>query len=166
MAATTNYETKITAEAGKQEFFITREFDAPRELVYKAHTDADLIVRWLGPRDLNMRVDKFDARNGGEYRYVHYRKPEAEYGFKGVFHECVAPERIIQTFEFEGLPEKGHVCLETIRFEELPNNRTRLIIQDVFQSVEDRDAALQSGMEQGVSESYIRLDELIAGEIK
>jgi len=77
------------------------------------------------------------------------------------FHECTAPERIIQTFEFEGLPEKGHVCLSTTRFEALPNNRTRVVIQDVYQAVADRDAALQSGMEQGVNESNERLDELI-----
>lgn len=165
MNATTGYKTQITAEAGKQELFITREFDAPRELVYKAHTDAGLIAKWLGPRDLNMRVDKYDARDGGEYRYVHYRTPEEEYGFRGVFHECIAPERIIQTFEFEGLPEKGHVCLETIRFEELPDNRTRLVIQDIFQSVEDRDGAIQSGMEHGINDSYMRLDDLIANGI-
>ena len=76
-------------------------------------------------------------------------------------HEVLPPERIIDTFEFEGLPETGHVILETAKFEALPGNRTKLTSQSVFQSVEDRDRMMQSGMEEGVNESYERLDELL-----
>ncbi|HTD99766.1 MAG TPA: SRPBCC family protein [Mucilaginibacter sp.] len=161
----TKNETKIAAEAGKQEVFITREFEAPRELVFKAFTDPDLIVQWLGPRELKMRLDKFDPKSGGSYRYIHIDPAGNEYGFHGVVHEVTAPERIIQTFEFEGLPEKGHTALETSRFEALPGNRTRVVIQSVFQSVQDRDGMMQAGMERGVNDSHNRLDELFAKEL-
>lgn len=156
----TKNETTITAEPGKQELFITREFDAPRELVFKAFTDPELLVQWLGPRKLTMRIDKWDARNGGAYRYIHTDSDGNDYGFHGSIHELLAPERIIQTFEFEGLPETGHVTLETTRFVELLGGRTRVITQSVFQSVADRDGMIQSGMEWGIRESHERLDEL------
>ena len=154
-------KTKITAEPGKQEIFITREFDAPRELVFKAFTDQNLYTKWLGPRELTMTLEKFEPRSGGSWRYIHRDKDGNEYAFHGVNHEVLQPSRIIDTFEFEGLPEKGHVALETAKFEELPGNRTRLISQSVFQSVADRDGMLQSGMEHGVNDSYNRLDELL-----
>jgi len=156
---TTKNITSIKAEPGKQEIFITREFDAPRELVFKAFTDAKLIAQWLGPRDLTMKVEKFEPKAGGSYRYIH-SMGELSFGFHGVVHEVTFPERIIQTFEFEGLPEKGHVTLETARFEALPGGRTRFTNQSVFQSVADRDGMLQAGMERGVNDSYERLDEL------
>ena len=161
-----NNQTEIVAEPGKQELFIKREFEAPRELVFKAFTDADMLVKWLGPCNMKMRIDKHEAHAGGSYRYVHIDPAGNEYGFHGVVHEVLAPQRIIQTFEFEGLPETGHVTLETSRFEALPGNRTRVTIQSVFQSVTDRDGMLQSGMERGVNDSHERLDELFAkGEI-
>jgi uncharacterized protein YndB with AHSA1/START domain len=154
-------KTTIAAEPGKQELFITREFDAPRELVFKAFTDPKLYVQWLGPRGLTMTLETFDPRNGGSWRYFQKDAGGNEYAFHGVNHEVLSPERIIGTFEFEGLPEKGHVILETARFEELPNNRTTLRSQSVFQTVADRDGMLQSGMEEGVNDSYDRLDELL-----
>jgi len=155
-------ETTIKAEPGKQELFITREFDAPRNLVFKALTTPELIVQWLGPRDLTMRIDYYEAKSGGNYRYIHTNAQGFEYGFHGVIHEVSAPERVIQTFEYEGMPEKGHVTLETARLEELPGNRTRLVIQSLFQSVADRDGMIRSGMERGVRDSHERLDELFA----
>jgi len=156
---TTKNITSIKAEPGKQEIFITREFDAPRELVFKAFTDAKLVAQWLGPRELTMKIEKFEPKTGGSYRYIH-SMGDLSFGFHGVVHEVTFPERIIQTFEFEGLPEKGHVTLETARFEALPGGRTRFTNQSVFQSVADRDGMLQSGMERGVNDSYERLDEL------
>jgi uncharacterized protein YndB with AHSA1/START domain len=153
-------KTTVTAEPGKQELFITREFDAPRELVFKAHVDADLYVRWVGPRDLTMTIEKFEMRDGGSYRFTHERNGH-KYAFHGVSHEVLAPERIIGTFEFDGLPERGHVILGTTKFEELPGERTRLVHQSVFQSVSDRDGMIQSGMERGVSEGYEKLDVLL-----
>ena len=141
---------------------ITREFDAPRDLVFKAFTDPALYVQWLGPRSLTTKLDTFEPRNGGKWSYISKDQSGNEYAFHGVYHEVLAPQRIIDTFEFEGLPEKGHVALETLAFEELPGGRTRLTSQSVFQSVTDRDAALQSGMEEGVYDSHERLTELLA----
>jgi uncharacterized protein YndB with AHSA1/START domain len=155
-----NNKTTITAESGKQEILITREFDAPRELVFQAYTDPKLIVQWLGPRDLTMIIDKFDIKSGGSYRYIHERKGE-KFGFHGVCHEVLVPERIIQTFEFEGLPEKGHVALETTKFTALPNSRTLVATQSLFQSVADRDGMIESGAERGVREGHDRLTELL-----
>jgi uncharacterized protein YndB with AHSA1/START domain len=154
-------KTKVRAEPGKQELFITREFDAPRELVFEAHTDPKLYKQWVGPRRFTMTLMKFEPRSGGMWRYVSKDKDGNEYAFHGVNHEVLAPERLIDTFEFEGLPEKGHVSLETLKFEELPGGRTKLNIQVVFQSIADRDGMLQSGMEEGLNESHDRLDELL-----
>ena len=153
-------KTTITVEPGKQELFITREFDAPRELVYKAHIDPNLYVQWLGPRGYEMVLETFEPQSGGRYRYIHKDNDGNEFGFHGVFHE-ISEELLIQTFEFEGLPERGHVILDTMRLEELPGNRTRATIQSVYQSVSDRDGMVQSGMEHGVNDGYERLDELL-----
>lgn len=154
-------KTQITAEKGKQELFITREFNAPRHLVFKAYSDKDLLVQWVGPREVLTRYETFEPRTGGSYRYLQRLPNGAEFGFHGVCHEHSAPERIIQTFEFEGLPEKGHVVLETTIFEELPGERTRVTIQSVFQSVADRDGMIEAGMESGVVASHERLEALI-----
>jgi len=155
-------QTIITAEPGRQELFITREFDAPRELVFKAYTDPELFVQWLGPRELTMILETFEPISGGRWRYIHKDQAGNEYGFHGVFHEIAPPERAIQTFEFEGLPEKGHVEFDTAKFEELPGGRTKLVIQAVYQSVADRDGMIQSGMERGVNDGYDRLDDLLS----
>jgi len=152
-------ETKITAEPGMPQMVITREFEAPRELVFRAHTDPELLVQWLGPRALTMRIDRLDARDGGAWRYTHRDGEGNEYGFHGVYHGTPSPDGIVQTFEFEGAP--GHVSLETITFED-HGGRTLLRQNAVFQSVEDRDGMIQSGMETGVNDSMERLDELLA----
>jgi uncharacterized protein YndB with AHSA1/START domain len=158
---TTKNRTQITAEAGKQDLVITREFDAPRDLIFRAFTDPKLLPQWLGPRRLTMTVETFESRNGGSWRYIYWDQDGNEYAFHGVHHEVTPPERIIRTFEFEGLSESGHVSLETARFEETPDSKTRLTTQAVFQSVADRDGMLESGMEEGVNESHERLDELL-----
>lgn len=155
-------KTVITAEPGKQELFVTREFDAPRELVFKAHTDPELYARWLGPHGLITTFETFEPVNGGRWRFIQRDQDGNEFSFRGVTHEVLAPERIIGTFEFEGLPESGHVLLETTRFEVLPGGRTRITAHSVFQSVEDRDGMVASGMESGVVDGYERLDEILA----
>ena len=157
----TTQTTKVFAEPGKQEMLITREFDAPRELVFKAIMDPELIPQWWGPRYLSTEVDMMDVRPGGQWRFIQRNAEGNEFAFHGVYHEVLAPERIIDTFEFEGLPETGHVALETIKLEELPGGRTRLTAQSAFQSVADRDGVLQSGMEEGVNDTYDRLAELL-----
>lgn len=162
---TTNNKTQIIAEQGKQELFIVREFDAPRDLVFKAFSDEDILVQWVGPHEMSMRFEKFEPKAGGSYRYVQSMPNGIEFGFNGVCHEHTASQRIIQTFEFEGLPEKGHVVLETTKFEDLPNERTKVTVQSVFQSVADRDGMIQSGMEAGVKVSHERLDKLIENQL-
>lgn len=155
-------KTKITATPGAPEILITREFNAPRDRVFRAFTDPTIYSQWLGPREQTMRIETFEPKNGGRYRYIHRDKSGHEFAFHGVYHEITAPERIIDTFEYEGLPEKGHVILETAKFEALPGNRTKLVSQAVYQSVTDRDGMLQADMERGVIESYERLDEILS----
>lgn len=152
-------KTAIVAEPNSLQIRMTREFAAPRELVFRAHTDPALLAQWLGPRDLTMEVDHFDVRNGGTWRYVSRAADGAEYGFRGVFHGDPSVDGIVQTFEYEGMP--GHVCLETLTFEER-DGTTILHANSVFQSVADRDGMIASGMETGVDEGYAKLDELLA----
>ncbi len=154
-------KTIVTAEPNKQDLFIIREFDAPRELVFKAHIDPELYVQWVGPKDLEMSVQKLDAFDGGTFEFTHKRDAH-RYRFFGSYHEVLAPERIVGTFEFDSLPERGHVIMGKTTFEELPDNRCRLTHQSVFFSVSDRDGMVQSGMERGVAEGYEKLDDLLA----
>jgi uncharacterized protein YndB with AHSA1/START domain len=151
--------TQITAEPGQAQIIITREFDAPRDLVFRAHTDPDLLVQWLGPRDLKMTIDVFDVRDGGRWRYVSTDAEGNEYGFHGVFHGTPTPDHTVQTFEFEGMP--GHVALESLTLEER-DGKTFVRTVSSFQSVEDRDGMIASGMEHGVRDSDARLEELLS----
>jgi uncharacterized protein YndB with AHSA1/START domain len=150
---------RIVAEPGVPQIMMTREFDAPRELLFRAHTDADLLMQWLGPRGLTMTIERFEPRDGGTWHFTHRDADGNEYAFRGVFHGTPSPDGIVRTFEFEGVP--GSVSLETATFED-QGGRTLLRHNAVYQSVEDRDAMLQSGMEAGVNDSMERLDELIA----
>ena len=151
-------KTEITAEPGIPLIVLTREFDAPPELVFRAHIDPDLLVQWLGPRDLAMTIDRYEVRNGGTWRYVQTDAAGSTYGFHGVFHGDPSPDVIVQTFEFEGAP--GHVCLQSATFAER-GGRTRMRTVSSFQSVADRDAMVASGMERGVHDSGERLAELL-----
>ncbi len=150
-------KTKVVAEPGTHEIIMTREFNAPRELVFKVLTDPALIPQWWGPKDYTTTVDKMEVKAGGIWRYVQ-RGAEGEFGFHGVYHEIVPNERIVDTFEFEGMP--GHVLLETLTLEE-HDGKTIVKNSSVFQSVADRDGTLQSGMEEGANESWDRLEELL-----
>jgi uncharacterized protein YndB with AHSA1/START domain len=150
--------TQVTAEPGTPYIDFTREFDAPRDLLFRAHTDPELLVQWLGPRRLTMVIDRYDVEDGGKWRYIHRDQDGTEFGFHGVFHGTPSPDGMVQTFEFEGAP--GHVSLDQITFE-ARNGRTVLHGHSVFQSVQARDAMVQSGMQGGLSEAYERLDELI-----
>lgn len=150
--------TQITASPGTPQILITREFKAPRDVLYRAWTDPDLLAQWLGPRRLEMTIDRYDVRNGGTYRYVHREADGTEHGFHGVFHGTPSPEGMVQTFEYEGAP--GHVSMDTLRFEER-GDTTVVHINSVHQSVEARDAMIASGMESGLNEGFERLEELI-----
>ncbi|HEX7005343.1 MAG TPA: SRPBCC family protein [Trueperaceae bacterium] len=150
--------TKITAEPGKPTVIIERAFDAPKELLFRAYTEPELLAQWLGPRGYEMKVERLEARDGGRYRYIHTDPEGNEYGFRGVFHGNPNSESIIQTFEFEGWP--GHVSLDSLWFEER-EGKTVVRTVSSFQSTEDRDAMIESGMEKGVVQGHEQLDELL-----
>jgi uncharacterized protein YndB with AHSA1/START domain len=150
----------FTAEPGKQEIVVTSIFDAPRELVFKAYTNPDLIPHWWGPGYLTTMIDKLDLRPGGLWRFIQHDASGNEYAFHGVYHEVAAPERLVYTFEFEGEP--GHVVLAIETFEVQPDGRTKLTDKSVFESVEDRDGMLNTGMEAVSTEITDRLAELLA----
>jgi uncharacterized protein YndB with AHSA1/START domain len=152
-------KTVITAEPGAAQIIVTREFDAPRDLVFRAHTDPDLLEQWLGPRALSMVVERYETRHGGRWRYVHRDAQGREYWFRGVFHGDPSPDAIVQTFEFEGDP--GHVMLVTTTLEPR-GGRTLMRSVSSFGSVEDRDAMVASDMETGARDSGERLDELLS----
>lgn len=154
----TKNQLTVIAEPGKQELFLKREFDAPIDIVYKAFSDPEILTQWSAPFDMSMKIDRYDNRAGGQYRFLYIDPKGNEFAFNGVIHEIVPAERVIRTYEFEGLPEKGHVLMEVLLFESLPKNRTRMVTQQVFRSVADRDGMVQSGMEQGASDSYNKLD--------
>ena len=159
MSTTNRHETEIVSDPHVPLVRITREFDAPPEKVFRAHTDPDLVRQWLGPRRHEMKIEHFDCRTGGSYRYLHVSDGN-EYGFHGSFHEVRPAELIVQTFTFEGFPDG--VALERCVFEDLGNGRTRLTATSLVDSFEERDAFVASGMEDGVREGYERLDELLA----
>jgi uncharacterized protein YndB with AHSA1/START domain len=159
MTSTTHHETQIISDPDVPLVRIIREFDAPPEKVFRAHTDPDLLVQWLGPRDLTMTIDHFDCRTGGSYRYVHTQDGEL-YGFRGCFHEVRPNELIVQTFTYEGMPDG--VALEKLVLEDLGDGRTRLTATSLVDSFEGRDGFVASGMEVGINEGYDKLDDLLA----
>ncbi|MFF4731107.1 SRPBCC family protein [Streptomyces mirabilis] len=158
--ANRRHETQIVADPTLPTILIIREFDASPGRVFRAYTDPDLVVQWLGPRRLTMRIDEYDTRTGGSYRYVHRDDDGTEYGFRGVFHEVRLNERIVQTFAFDGFPDG--VSLETTAFEDL-RGRTRVTTKSLMDSIEARDSMIKSGMQRGVREGHERLDELLSG---
>ena len=160
MTTTRTHETEITLDPDVPLVRIVREFDAPVEKVFRAHVEPDLIARWLGPRGYEMRIDHYDCRTGGSYRYIHVADGD-EFGFFGCFHEVRPSELIVQTFAFEGFPDS--VALERLALHDLGDGRTRLEATSLVDSFEARDAFVASGMEQGIREGYERLDELLAG---
>lgn len=160
MSTIAKHETEIAADEKVPTITITREFDAPRERVWRAMTDPALVAQWMGPRDVTMNIEHWDCRTGGSYRYTAGREGDPDFtGFYGSFHEVRAPERAVQTFTWEGAPDG--VSLETLTLEELPDGRTRSVARSVVESFEIRDAILSSGMDVGVREGYERLDALL-----
>lgn len=157
----TVHETQIVADPDVPLVRITREFDAPKAKVFRAHVDPELFARWTGPKGMQIRIDHHDCRTGGSYRYVMSQDGE-DYGFNGVFHEVRPDELIVQTFAFEGMPDA--VALERLVLEDLGNGRTRLTSTSLVDSFEGRDGFLASGMEVGVNDGYEKLDELLAGQ--
>ncbi len=156
---TSTHETEISADPKVPLVRIVREFNAPAEKVFRAHTDPELLAQWLGPRGTEMHVDHYDCRTGGSWRYV--MGSDGEHGFHGCFHEVrPADGLIVQTFTYEGFPDG--VALERLLIEDIGDGRSRLTATSLVDSFEGRDAFVASGMESGVREGYERLDELLA----
>ncbi len=141
---------------------MTREFDAPRELIFRAYTDPDLIPLWWGPKRYTTTVEVMDVRVGGKWRYVQVGKDGEVFAFHGEYREIVPPERLVSTFEFEGLP--GHIVVDSLTLEDL-GGRTRLTMLSTFESKADRDGMVELGMESGAAESLDRLAELLVSQI-
>jgi len=151
--------TKATVTTtGDREVRIERVFNASRDRVWKAMTDPKLVAQWWG-RGNKLDIEKLEVKRGGHWRFVEY-SDHGVHGFEGRYAEVTPPERIVQTFEWDGMP--GHVALDTCTLEDLGDGRTRLVTTSLFLTAQDRDAMLQSGMEGGVNESYAALDKLLA----
>jgi uncharacterized protein YndB with AHSA1/START domain len=155
---TRHTKAKVTTP-GDREILIERVFDAPRDRVYAAFTDPELIPQWWGRYEDEVTVDKMDVRNGGDWRFVSVSEKDGEHAFRGVFREVTPPERITWTFEYEGMP--GYVSVETVTFEDL-GEQTKVTSTSLFFTTEERDGMIESGMEIGLNQSYAQLDELLA----
>ncbi|MBO0869996.1 MAG: SRPBCC family protein [Micromonosporaceae bacterium] len=158
----TSNQTEIIADEKVPTITIIREFNAPRDRVFRAWTDPDLYAQWVGPRSLTTRILRWTARTGGEWAFANDRDGQQVASFHGSFHEVRAPERLVWTFTYDGAPDG--VSLETMTFEELPGGRTRVTGLSVVESFETRDAILASGMDVGVTEGYEKLDELLSSQ--
>jgi uncharacterized protein YndB with AHSA1/START domain len=143
---------------GDRDVRIERIFNAPRDRVWRAMTDPKLVAQWWG-RGNKLVVERMELERGGHWRFVEH-SDHGVHGFEGRFAEVAPPERVVQTFEWDGMP--GHVALETMTLEDLGDGRTKLVTTSLFLTAEDRDGMLQSGMEGGVNESYAALDKVLA----
>jgi len=159
---TTTKSFIITAPGGVPYIDFERDFDAPVAAVFRAHSEPGLIKQWLGPRGYEMDIERYDFTTGGGYRYIHRNGQGEEFAFNGVFHTVRQNEFAIQTFEFEGFPDV--VSIESLRFEDLGNGRTRLHGHAVYPTLEARDAMVASNMEAGMTQGYERLDELVGAQ--
>lgn len=156
----TSQNTATFTRPSDTEFAMSRQFDAPRKQVFAAYTDPEAIAQWWGQRDSTTVVDQHDCRPGGTWRYIQKHPDQGiEYAFRGEYLEVQAPERLVNTFEFEGMP--GHVVIDTAVFEEL-DGKTRVTVISKFDTKEERDGMLQTGMEDGANESWDQLDEYLA----
>jgi uncharacterized protein YndB with AHSA1/START domain len=152
-------KTTYIIEPGKQEIIARHIFDAPRQMVFKMMMDPDLLPQWWGPKRLTTTVEKMEVKDSGAWRFVQRDASGNEFGFHGVYHSVVPFETVVQTFEFEGMP--GHVILESVTYEER-DGQTLLTEHSVYQSLEDRDGMVASGMQEGSTESMDRFAELLS----
>lgn len=147
---------------GEREIHVERIFEAPPERVFKAYTDPELIPQWWGPRGTETIVEELNATAGGTWRFLCRDSQGSEIVFRGVFREVKPHERLVQTFEWDGMP--GHVSVDTAVFEDLGDGRTKVVSDSIFHTAEERDGMIESGMEKGMNETYERLDELLASQ--
>jgi uncharacterized protein YndB with AHSA1/START domain len=156
-ATTSSKRTTITTPADRL-IHVERVFDAPRERVWRAFTDPALVAQWWGGEG-NLVVERMEVERGGHWRFVDHSEHGVN-GFEGRYREVTPPERLAYTFEWDGLP--GHVCIETLTFEDLGDGRTKIVTTTLFHTNEERDGMLSSGMERGMNQSYEALDRLLA----
>jgi uncharacterized protein YndB with AHSA1/START domain len=149
--------TTTLSTPGEREIRIEREFNAPRALVWRAFTEPELVAQWWG-RGNKLDIVRLEVERGGHWRFVEHAH-EGDEGFEGRFREVIPPERLVQTFEWDGMP--GYVIVETAIFEEIAPDRTRVVSISLFHTAEERDGMLESGMEQGLNDSYAALDRLL-----
>lgn len=148
----------VTANQGESTISIERIFDVSKDKLFKAISDKDLIQKWWTGPGYEVTVEAFEPKEGGKWRYVQHKDGE-QMAFYGVIHEF-GPDRVVQTFEFSGLPERGHVIMEKMELTELPDGKTKLHVTQAFFNAQDRDGMLQSGMEDGMNQTYAVLEEL------
>jgi uncharacterized protein YndB with AHSA1/START domain len=156
-ATTTPRKATVTTPTDR-EILIERIFDAPRDRVWRAFTEPALLAQWWG-RGNKLDVERFELERGGHWRFVEHG-PEGVHGFEGRFREITPPERIVQTFEWDGMP--AYVIIESLELVDLGDGRTKVVNRSLFYSTEERDGMLQSGMEQGLNQSYAALDAVLA----
>ena len=148
---------KVTTPSDR-EIRIERIFDAPRKKVWRAMTDPELVAQWWG-RGNKLVIERMEVKRGGHWRFVEHG-PDGVHGFEGRFREVTPPERVVQTFEWDGMP--GHVVIEHVTLEDLGDGRTKVTNVSLFHTTEERDGMLHSGMEGGLNESYAALDRVLA----
>ena len=151
-------QSSILTTPSDREVHIERVFDAPRELVWRAFTEPELVVQWWG-RGNKLVIERLEVERGGHWRFVEH-SDQGVHGFEGRFREVSPPERLAWTFEWDGMP--GHVAIDTTEFEDLGDGRTKVITRSIFHTTEERDGMLESGMQQGLDQSYAALDRLLA----
>lgn len=148
----------VTAPEGQSTVTIERIFDVPKSKLFKAISNPEYIAQWWTGPGSEVTVETFEPHEGGKWHYVQH-SGDQEFGFYGVFHEY-GPDRVVQTFEYSGLPERGHVVMEKMELTELEGGKTKLQVHQAFFNPQDRDGMLQSGMEDGMNQTYAKLEAL------
>jgi uncharacterized protein YndB with AHSA1/START domain len=152
----------VTANPGESTIHIERIFDAPRAKVFKAMTTKELMEKWYVGPGYDVDIQVYEPREGGAWKFEHSDGKGNKFAFCGVFHEIAQNERIVQTFEFLGMPERGHVSMEKMELQDTEDGKTKMTVTSAYFSVEDRDGMIQSGMEDGMQSTYDALDKVLA----
>jgi uncharacterized protein YndB with AHSA1/START domain len=159
MAVMTAPNKATLTQVSDRELRVERIFNAPRDRVWKAMTDPKLLAQWWG-RGNKLTVETYEPKKGGHWRFVEH-SDHGDHGFEGRFAEVVPPTKIVQTFEWDGMP--GHASLETMTLEDMGDGRTKLTVHSIFMLVEDFQGMMKSGMETGMNQSYDALDRILDG---
>lgn len=154
----------VTANPGESTIRIERTFDVSPEKFFRVITNKELIPKWWVGPGYDVRVEEMDVREGGRWKFAQVMQDGTTFNFFGTYHEIAPGERVIQTFEFSGLPERGHVILEKMEMQPTEDGKTKMTVTQSFFSAQDRDGMLQSGMEEGMQNTYNVLDKILAEE--